>query len=188
MAERRSPLSKKEQEDIEKGVKTTDKGKVVPVSERVPSNRVYLKMTKAQFVAEMARLKEKKIRMAEFSKKYDEDKQKEIDALERGQSGVELAEQIEGLTKLQPAVEKSLRSEIAKITNEETQKKLSALLDEKKEELKGAPDAPKSYAVMKKGRQSAVKVFKGPNAEEEAQKYIVGLPKAKQKGLSVKEK
>lgn len=88
MAKRESRLSKEEKasgkfDEGNQGLSTKEKGTVVPVEDRVPSNPAYKDMTKAQFVAEMARLKEKKIAMKKLSKEWDAKKQAELDALDK---------------------------------------------------------------------------------------------------------
>ncbi len=130
MAERKSPLSKKE---IEEGVTTEKKGVVVPIEQRMPTTPELKRMTKKQHVQWHKDIMEKRAAAQTWSEEYDKKKKEKAPVTE-------------------------------------------------------GPAPEKSYAVVKVGRKSAVKVFKGKDAEINAQKYIVGLPKKKQKDLSVVEK
>jgi len=141
MANRRSPLSKKEQAELDanKGeLKDRDKGKVVPLRDRVPTNELYKHMSKKEFVAAMALLNEKKIYLDKKSKEFDEQKKKEMETIDKENpviSKEDIAVQISELVKLHHSTEKSIRAKIESLPDEVDQKSLTALLDEKKEQL-----------------------------------------------------
>ena len=91
MATHKSPLSRDEKasgkfEEGKQGLSTKEKGKVVPQSEHVPSNRAYLKMSKAQFVAEMTRLKERKLAINAAAAEFDAKKDAKIDEIKEQKS------------------------------------------------------------------------------------------------------
>lgn len=141
IAEMQAKLAKLAKKD--KGLKSNDIGVLVPLSERVPSNPAYKHMPKAQFVAEMKRLKEKKAALIAFGKELDA---KAAQAAAGGESGAPetgeikaISDKIDSLDKLHHMTETSLLGRIAALSDEEAKKALTSRLEAKKKEL----EAPK---------------------------------------------
>lgn len=119
-----------------KGVTSQDKGVYVSPEHREPTDPQNLHRSKAQFIAHQEAKKRKAAAMAKLSKDYDERKDEETLKPTQEEFAIELTEQIEGLTKLHPATEKSLWNKIDKIADEDTREGLLNLLESKKKSLK----------------------------------------------------
>lgn len=111
------------------GLKTADKGTIIPKEGRIPSDPNLLHMSKKDVIAQQNKKKEKASAMAQHSLEYDE-----------GEAGSE------------------------------------------NKEAPATPEKKKACAVMKKGRNSAVKVCKD---RSEAEVYIAEQPKEKRNELSI---
>jgi len=72
MAIEKSPLRRGERAG--QGLKTSDRGTVIPLEGRAPSHPEFLHMSKAQVLEVLRKEKEKALEMEKFSREYDERK------------------------------------------------------------------------------------------------------------------